>query len=103
MDLEILNKINDSIDESVKIDFKRRICTSCTFMYNFSRDLKNLVDSNLDIKSILFKDSEDAIYFSGDILSKTLYHYWITGGSIYEHFIENARSASYSYNFKCLW
>jgi len=99
----ILKNIESSIPENLKIDLKKRISTASPILLQMSSQLKQMATNNYDIRSILFKNDEDAIYFSGDILAKTLYNFWIKGGQIEDHFIENAQSTSYYSNFKCLW
>lgn len=100
---QILQNIENSITENLKTDLKKRIATSTPILLQLSSQLKHMATNNYDIRSILFKNDEDAIYFSGDILAKTLYNFWIKGGQIEDHFIENAQSTSYYSNFKCLW
>ena len=100
---EILNNIEKSVPENLKTDLKKRIVTSPQLLTEFSNQLKELSSNNYDIRYKLFNNSPDAVYFSGDILAKSLYDFWIKGGELEHHFIENAQRASYSYQFECLW
>ena len=100
---EILENIEKSIPEKLKVDMKKRIATAPPFLMELSSQLKNYSINNYDIRNSLFKNNENALYFSGDILAKTLYSFWIKGGDIEQHFIENAQRISYSSQFECLW
>jgi hypothetical protein len=100
---EILERIETSIPENVKNTFRKKICTSAINVPEVSKHLKNMVESNYEIRNVLFKNNDDAIYFSGDILSKTFCEFWIKGGKIEDIFIEKAQSTSYSAQFECLW
>ena len=51
---------------------------------------------------MLFKNNEDALHFSGDILAKTFYNFWIKGGDLEEHFIDIAKETSHYANFEYL-
>jgi hypothetical protein len=99
----ILENINNSIPENIKLDLTKRIVTRSTNFINFSNELKQMANNNFDIRNYLFKNDEIALYFAGDILAKTLYNFWIKGGKIEEHFIENAQITSYHAGFECLW
>jgi hypothetical protein len=100
---QILENIEVSIPENIKIDMRKKFATNCAFMLEFSINLKQMVEKNLDLKNILFNNNEDALYFSGDILAKTLYYYWIKGGCIEEIFVENAQATAFYAGFKCIW
>lgn len=100
---QILENIEKSIPENLKADLKKRIATATPILLQLSNQLKQMASNNYDVRSVLFKNSEDAIYFSGDILAKTLYDFWIKGGKIEDHFIESAQSTSYYSGFTCLW
>jgi hypothetical protein len=100
---QILEKIQSAIPENVRLDLTKRIATSPQSVVEISKNLKQMAENNYEIRSILFKNNESAIYFSGDILAKTLYNFWIKGGNIEEHFIENAQMTSYSSGFECIW
>jgi hypothetical protein len=97
----ILKNIESSIPENLKIDLKKRISTASPILLQMSSQLKQMASNNYDIRNILFNNDEDAIYFSGDILSKAFYNFWTTGGEIQDHFFENLQIASYIYGFKC--
>lgn len=99
----ILENIENSIPENIKINLKKKITTFPVSFLEFSNNLKNLAHHNYDIRSILFKNNDEALYFAGDILAKTLYGFWIKGGDIEEHFIDSAQQASYYAGFECLW
>lgn len=103
MTMSILENINNSIPENVKIGLKKKITTFSTSFIEFSNNLKNLAHNNYDIRSVLFKNNEDALHFAGDILAKTLYNFWTRGGDLESHFIENAQQTSYHAGFECLW
>ena len=100
---EILQKIESSIPENLQLDLKRRIVTRAQSFSELSKQFKNITENNYEIRSALFKNNNDAIYFSGDILTKTFYDFWTKGGEIQDHFVENAQIASYVSNFECLW
>jgi hypothetical protein len=99
---EILYSINTSIPENIKIDLKKRFATWSINFVQFSNYLKQLAQNNYDIRSVLFKNNEDALYFSGDILAKAFYNFWIKGGDLEEHFIDSAKEISYYANFDYL-
>ena len=101
--LKILENINESIPENIKIDLGRRVATYPTSFIQFSNKLKQIVYNNSEIKKKLFKNNEDALYFSGDILAKTFYNFWIKGGDLEHHFINSAKETSYHAGFECLW
>ena len=52
---------------------------------------------------MLFKNNEDALHFSGDILAKAFYNFWIKGGELEEHFIASAKETSDYANFEYFW
>jgi hypothetical protein len=99
----ILENINNSIPENIKIDFKKRIATFPVNFIQFSNQLREMSQNNFDIKNTLFKNNEEALYFSGDILAKTFLNFWMKGGDIEAHFIDNAQKTSYHAGFECLW
>ena len=100
---EILEKIENSIPENVRFNLKRRLVTQSSLIIELASQLKQMSENNYDIISILFKNNDDALYFSGDILAKTLHDFWTKNGSIYDFFMENAKATSYVNGFKCLW
>ena len=99
---EILYSINSSIPDNIKIDLKKRFATWSVNFIQFSNHLKQLAQNNYDIRSVLFKNNEDALHFSGDILAKTFYNFWIKGGDLEEHFIDIAKETSHYANFEYL-
>jgi hypothetical protein len=103
MTMSILENINNSIPENVKISLKKKIATFPASFIEFSNNLKNLANDNYDIRSVLFKNNEDALYFAGDILAKTFYSFWTKGGDLEAHFMDNAQQTSYHAGFECLW
>jgi hypothetical protein len=100
---EILYSINNSIPDNIKNDFKRRFATCPVNFIQFSNNLKQIAYNNYDIRTELFKNNDDALYFAGDILAKTFYNFWIKGGDLEAHFIDSAQQTSYHAGFKCLW
>jgi hypothetical protein len=100
---DILEKIQSAIPDNIRIDLTKSIATSAPKIVEISKNLKQMAESNYEIRSVLFKNNESAIYFSGDILAKTLHNFWIRGGEIEHHFVENAQITSYSAGFECLW
>jgi hypothetical protein len=100
---DLLLNIDNSIPENVKIDFKRRIATCSIHFVQFSNQLKQMVYNSYDMKNILFKNNDEALHFSGDILAKTFYNFWIKGGDLEHHFINSAKETSYHAGFECLW
>jgi hypothetical protein len=100
---EVLQKIEGSIPEKVKLDLRKRPITGSQIFFEMSKHLKEMVENNYEIRNILFKSNEDAIYFSGDILAKALSSFWIKGGEIEEHFVESAQMTSFYARFECLW
>jgi hypothetical protein len=100
---ETLLKIEGSIPENSKQAFKKRLILDHVAFIELSNNLKSMVENYRDLKETLFKNSEDAIHFSGDILAKTLHDYWLKGEDIEDIFIENAQAASFYGRFKCIW
>jgi ubiquinone biosynthesis protein COQ9 len=100
---QILENIEKSIPENLKADLKKRIATATPILLQLSNQLKQMAINNYDVRSVLFKNSEDAIYFSGDILAKTLHDYWIKRDPIKEIFIENAQATAFYAGFECVW
>lgn len=100
---DILENIEKSIPEKLKIDLKKRIATAPPLLAEFSNQLKQMAVNNYDVRYKLFKNNNDAIHFSGDILASTLYDFWMQGGEIEYHFVENAQRTSYSSQFECIW
>jgi hypothetical protein len=100
---EILDNINNSVPDNIKNDIKRRFATWSVNFIQFSNHLKQVAHNNYDIRNILFKNNEEALYFAGDILAKTLYNFWIKGGDLESHFVDNAKQTSYHAEFECLW
>lgn len=85
------------------MDFKRRFATWPVSFIQFSNHLKQVANNNFDIRSELFKNNDDALYFAGDILAKTFYNFWIKGGELEDHFIDSAKQTSYYAGFEYLW
>jgi len=96
----ILENINNSIPENVKLDLTKRIVTRSTNFVNFSNELKQMTYNNFDIRNTLFKNNEDILHFSGDILAKTLYSFWIKDGDIENHFADSLNETFYHAGFK---
>jgi hypothetical protein len=69
----------------------------------FSNQLKQLVNNNSEIKEVLFKNNENAIHYSGDILSNTMFDYWATGRCIEEVFVERAKHTYEYANVQYEW
>jgi hypothetical protein len=99
----VLYNIERSLPIDLKQNFKKQLTISCSSFIDLSIKLKNMVESYGELKEILFSNSDDAIYFSGDILAKTLHDYWIKGGCIKEIFIENAQATAFYAGFECVW
>ena len=87
----------------LKLNLSRCLNTARFDFLNFSNNLKSMVDNHNDIRDQLFLNNESALYYSGDILAKTLHDYWIKGGCIKEIFIENAQAAAFYAGFECIW
>jgi hypothetical protein len=100
---EILSKIESSIPAETKQNFKRRLAIDIQTFIELSNNLKSMIQNYQELKDFLFKNNENAIHFSGDILVKTLHEYWIKGGNIEDIFIENAQATSFYADFECIW
>lgn len=96
----ILENINNSIPENIKLDFRKRIVTRSTNFIQFSNELRQMAYNNFDIKNTLFKNNEDVLHFSGDILAKTLYSFWINEGDIESHFTNSLHETFYHAGFE---
>jgi len=99
----ILEIIDSSIPENIKADLKKRIVTRSTNFIQFSNELKQMSHNNYDIRSILFKNNDEALHHCGDILAKTLLLFWTKGGELENHFIDVANETSFYAEFECLW
>jgi hypothetical protein len=100
---EVLQKIESSIPEKVKLDLRKKLVTGSQIIFEMSKHLKEMAENNYEIRNSLFKNNQDALYFSGDILAKALSSFWIKGGEIEEHFVESAQMTSFHARFECLW
>ena len=99
----ILLTIEKSIPDALKNNLSKRYIISISSFLDLSSKLKNMVQSYNEIKEILFLNNDEALYYSGDILAKTLHDYWIRGGNIQQIFIINAQATSFYAGFKCIW
>jgi hypothetical protein len=100
---EVLMKVESAVPSQVRESLRKRLNTGGPAFLELSNNLKQLVEHHQELKEILFKNNDQAIHFSGDILAKTVHDYWIKGGNINEIFIENAQAASLYGGFECLW
>ena len=100
---EVLQKIESAIPEKIKLDLRKKLVTGSQIAFEMSKHLKEMTENNYEIRNILFKNNQDAIHFSGDILAKTLCSFWTKGGDLEAHFIDNAQQTSYHARFECLW
>ena len=99
--IEVLHKIEQSIPVEIKADFRRSICTGWHKLSGLSNQLKQMVNNYADIKEILFKNNENALYYCGDILAKTLFIHWYTNSNIQDTFIDCANSVYEYSNTEC--
>jgi hypothetical protein len=67
----ILLKISSSINPSVKNLLSKKQKVDDKIIYDFSRNLKDLVFQHEEIKNI-FENDENLLHFSGDVLFKTI-------------------------------
>lgn len=88
---EVLLNIERVVPVELKNNYLRRMSRARYDITEFSNQLKKLVDNNIEIKDKLFNNNEDAIHYSGDILSNTLFDYWAINGDIEEIFIKCAK------------
>jgi hypothetical protein len=100
---EVLQKIESAIPEKIKLDLRKKLVTGSQITFEMSKHLKEMAENNYEIRNILFKNNQDALYFSGDILAKALSSFWIKGGEVEDHFIESAQMTSFYARFECLW
>ena len=100
---EVLLNIERRIPVEIKNNFLRRMGAMRYNVIEFSNQLKQLVNNNPEIKEILFKNNEDAIHYSGDILSNTLFDSWATGRCIEEVFVERAKHTYEYANIQYEW
>lgn len=96
--LGVLTQIEQKIPEALRNDLRKRIVTAPPLLIKLSPQLKNLVINNAEIKSVLFENNEDLIFFSGDILTRTFYDYYSIGESIEESFSQNLKNVKFTQN-----
>ena len=97
---DILNAIENSIPPEMRLNLSKRFNLSLPSFLDLSSKLKNMVENHAELKRELFSNHDDALYYSGDILAKTLHDYWVKGGCIKQIFIENAQATSFYAGFK---
>jgi hypothetical protein len=100
---EALLNIERRIPVEIKNNFLRRMTGARYNITEFSNQLKQLVNNNSEIKEVLFKNNENAIHYSGDILSNTMFDYWATGRCIEEVFVERAKHTYEYANVQYEW
>ncbi len=100
---EVLLNIERSVPAELKNNFLRNMGRARYNIIEFSDQLKKLVNNNIEIKEILFNNNEDAIHYSGDILSNTLFDYWATGRCIEEVFVGRAKHTYEYANVEYEW
>jgi hypothetical protein len=100
---EALLNIERRIPVEIKNNFLRRMTGARYNITEFSNQLKQLVNNNSEIKEVLFKNNENAIHYSGDILSNTMFDYWATGRCIEEVFVERAKHTYEYANVEYEW
>ena len=99
----ILLNIEKSIPAEIKFNLSKKYNLPLSSFLDLSNKLKSMVESYSELKEVLFSNHDDALYYSGDILAKTFYDYWIKRGCIKQTFIENAQAASFHAGFECVW
>ena len=99
----ILFGIEKSIPPELRLNLSKSLNIPMSSFLNLSNKLKSMVENYSELKQELFSNNNDALYYSGDILAKTLHDYWIKGGCIKEIFIENAQAAAFYAGFECVW
>jgi hypothetical protein len=100
---DMLFSIEKSIPAEIKFNLSKSLNMSIPSFLELSNKLKNMVENYSELKQELFSNNNDVLYYSGDILAKTLHDYWIKGGSIKEIFIENAQATAFYAGFECVW
>ena len=88
---QILLKIEESIPNQIKSNFKRTYSINPFDFNNFSKNLTQLTNSNSDIRQHLFNNEQNLLDISGDILANTLQRYWKVGDDIYNIYLQNAK------------
>jgi len=88
---QILLKIEASIPNQIKSNFKRTYYINPFEFNNFSKNLTQLINSNSDIKQHLFNNEQNLLDISGDILANTLQRYWKVSDDIYNIYLEKAK------------
>jgi hypothetical protein len=96
--IDSLYSIEGKLSDPLRQDLRRRINTAGPVLFKLAGDLKRFVDNNLQIKENLFQNNQEVLYYSGDILAKTFYDYYLTGEGIDNIFIENVERTKYTYN-----
>ena len=95
MIVDTLLKIEESIPEGLKAVLKKKLNRSHPIFADFSSELRKLVLTNEDVKNALFKDAENAIPYSGEILAATFHDFWIKNINkdfLEDCFLENMRA-----------
>jgi hypothetical protein len=99
----ILSNIEKSIPAELRSNLSKNLNMPMSSFLDLSNKLKSMVENYSELKQELFSNNNDVLYYSGDILAKTLHDYWIKGGSIEEIFIENAQATAFYAGFECIW
>jgi hypothetical protein len=99
----ILLGIEKSIPAELRSNLSKSLNMPMSSFLDLSNKLKSMVENYSELKQELFSNNNDVLYYSGDILAKTLHDYWIKGGSIEEIFIENAQATAFYAGFECIW
>lgn len=100
---EVLLNIEKAIPIEVKNNFLRSMGAARYNITEFSNQLKQLVNRTPEIKETLFKNNENAIHYSGDILASTLFDSWATSRDIEEMFVERAKQTYYYSDIEYEW
>ena len=93
---ELLNKIEAGVPNEVKSGLSKRTASGWFQLSDLSKSLSQLVNRNVEIREILFKNNNNCLPYSGDILSVSLFEHWVTRGDIEEIFKKHAEN-TYSY------
>ena len=93
-----LLEIEKIIPDNLRYDLRRRVCTAAAAIFKIGSQFKKSVINNSKIREVLFNNNEDLIYFSGDVLSRTFYEFYSTGGDLEEIFKENLGKVKFTQN-----
>jgi hypothetical protein len=93
---DVLLRIEGGVPAEAREALSKKTASGWYQLYNLSKSLRELANTNPEIREILFKNNENSLHYAGDILSASLFEYWVAGGSLGEIFIKHAKN-TYDY------